>query len=120
VQEFISEDDLNTFEGWLKYQVVDAAAATPDELAMLRGLFDEGSESSWPRPSCSRMLAHGFRIELPIFAVTFIASGLVLFDRDPWRGAGAAFFERRLYLRGDRAIDLGVFAIGIHGRDRAP
>lgn len=46
MQEFISEDDLKTFEGWLRYQAVDAATATPDELAMWRGLFDEVSERS--------------------------------------------------------------------------
>jgi len=44
----------------------------------------------------------------------------LLFDRDPRRGAGAAFFERRLYLRGHGAIDLGVLAIGIDSRDWAP
>jgi hypothetical protein len=40
VQEFISEDDLNTFEGWLRYQAIDAATTPPDELAMWRGHFD--------------------------------------------------------------------------------
>jgi hypothetical protein len=30
VQEFISEDDLKTFEGWMKYQGVDAATAPED------------------------------------------------------------------------------------------
>ncbi len=39
--EFISEDDLDTFEGWLRYQGYDAAALTPDELAEWRGMFDE-------------------------------------------------------------------------------
>ena len=50
MQEFISEDDLITFEGWLKYQGVDTATAAPDELAMWRGLFDEGSERSLVTP----------------------------------------------------------------------
>ena len=27
--EFTSEDDLSTFEGWLKYQGIDAATVTP-------------------------------------------------------------------------------------------
>jgi hypothetical protein len=31
VQEFISEDDLNTFEGWLKYQGGDGATISPDQ-----------------------------------------------------------------------------------------
>jgi hypothetical protein len=38
---FISEDDLQTFGGFLKYQAVDPAMLTPDELAMWRGYFDE-------------------------------------------------------------------------------
>ena len=29
--EFISEDDLNSFEGWLKYQAIDAATTPPEE-----------------------------------------------------------------------------------------
>jgi len=49
-----------------------------------------------------------------------VASGLVLFDRDLWGGSGTTLFERRLYLRGDGAIDLGMFAIGINGCNRTP
>ena len=41
--EFISEDDLRTFEGFLKYQAVDPAALTPDELTMWRGYFEEAT-----------------------------------------------------------------------------
>ncbi len=41
--EFVDEDDLNTFEGWLNYQAIDPVAASPDELAMLRKHFDEKS-----------------------------------------------------------------------------
>ena len=37
----ISEDDLNTFEGFLRLQAVDPLTATPDELAMFRRFFDE-------------------------------------------------------------------------------
>jgi hypothetical protein len=50
MQEFISEDDLNTFEGWLRYQAIDAATTPPDELAMWRGLFDEGKKRSLASP----------------------------------------------------------------------
>ena len=46
MQEFISEDDLNTFEGWLRYQAIDATTTPPDELAMWRGHFDEKMERS--------------------------------------------------------------------------
>ena len=46
MQEFISEDDLDTFEGWLKYQCVDAATTPSEELAMWRAVFDEAKERS--------------------------------------------------------------------------
>jgi hypothetical protein len=42
MDEFISEDDLLTFESWLsKYQGYNPAALTPDELTMWRETFDE-------------------------------------------------------------------------------
>jgi hypothetical protein len=37
--DFISEDDLLTFEGWLRYQAFDNAP--PEDLEVLRRLFDE-------------------------------------------------------------------------------
>jgi hypothetical protein len=55
VQKFISEDDLDTFEGWLRYQAVDAETATPEELAMWRGLFDEVKERSSATPKVGLM-----------------------------------------------------------------
>jgi hypothetical protein len=39
--DFISESELLTFEGWLKYRAVDAGALMPEHLAMWRDLFDE-------------------------------------------------------------------------------
>jgi hypothetical protein len=42
MDDFISEDDLLTFEGFLKYQGVPATA-TPEELNMFRGFFDEAT-----------------------------------------------------------------------------
>jgi len=41
MDDFISEDDLLTFEGWLKYQAADPAAMTPEQLTEWQGLFDE-------------------------------------------------------------------------------
>jgi hypothetical protein len=37
--EFTSEDDLETFEGWLKYHGFDAALLAPDELAEWRDVY---------------------------------------------------------------------------------
>jgi hypothetical protein len=41
MDDFISEDDLHTFDGWLKYQAVDPTNLTPDEMALWRSMFDE-------------------------------------------------------------------------------
>ena len=51
MQEFISEDDLGTFEGWLKSQAIDAATAAPEELENWRSIFDEvrGSAAAIPK-----------------------------------------------------------------------
>ena len=39
--DFISEDDLETFEGWLKYQGIDKAASSPEDIGMWQQMFDE-------------------------------------------------------------------------------
>jgi len=44
VQAFTSEDDLKTFEGWLKYQGFDPATLAPEDLASWRAAFDETRE----------------------------------------------------------------------------
>jgi hypothetical protein len=44
VEEFISEDDLHTFEGWLRYQAVDAATTAPEELEKWRHVFKEARD----------------------------------------------------------------------------
>ncbi len=44
MEEFISEDDLKTFEGWMRYQSVDLATAAPEELERWRRSFDEARE----------------------------------------------------------------------------
>lgn len=54
MQAFISEDDLKTFEGWLRYQGVDAASA-PEELEMWQGLFDEVRKRSSATPKVGLM-----------------------------------------------------------------
>jgi len=40
---FLSEDDADTFEGFLQLQGVDPSVATPEELATWRELFDEAT-----------------------------------------------------------------------------
>jgi ribosomal protein L30 len=54
-QKFISEDDLNTFEGYLRYQAVDAATMTPAELEIWQGLFNKAMASKSTRPKVGLM-----------------------------------------------------------------
>jgi hypothetical protein len=54
VQEFISEDDLQTFEGWMKFQGVDAPTA-PEALEMWKGAFDEARKRSSDTPKVGLM-----------------------------------------------------------------
>jgi hypothetical protein len=55
MQEFISEDDLKTFEGWLKWQGIDAATTTPEDLGMWRLSFDEARGRSLATPEVGLM-----------------------------------------------------------------
>ena len=55
MQDFISEDDLQTFEGWLRYQAVDASTTAPGELAMWRRLFEEARQRSAANPKVGLM-----------------------------------------------------------------
>jgi len=55
VQKFIGEDDLKTFEGWLRYQVVDAATATPEELETWRSIFEDVRRRSATTPKVGLM-----------------------------------------------------------------
>lgn len=53
--DFISEDDLSTFEGFLKYQAVDPATLTSDELAMWRSFFDDAAQRRESSPKVGLM-----------------------------------------------------------------
>jgi hypothetical protein len=55
MQDFISEDDLATFEGWCKYQAVDAATTAPEELEKWRQLFDEARQRVAASPKVGLM-----------------------------------------------------------------
>jgi len=51
----ISEDDLKTFEGWLKYQCIDAAGLTADELGEWRRVFENAQSESTATPKVGLM-----------------------------------------------------------------
>lgn len=55
VQEFIREDDLQTFEGWLRYQAVEAATTAPEELEKWRRLFEDAMERTAACPKVGLM-----------------------------------------------------------------
>jgi hypothetical protein len=55
VPDFISEDHLSTLEGWLKYQAIDPATVTPEELENWRSIFEEVRESAAAVPKVGRM-----------------------------------------------------------------
>ena len=55
MQDFISEDDLQTLEGWLRYQSLDAATIALEELEALRRVFDEGRGRSLAGPKVGLM-----------------------------------------------------------------
>jgi hypothetical protein len=55
MRDFISEDDLETFEGWLTYQAVDLTTATADERTFWRTAFDESRERASTTPEVGLM-----------------------------------------------------------------
>lgn len=55
MREFISEDDLLTFEGYLEYQAIDPASITPEELKEWRDIFDKAVERRMTSPKVGLM-----------------------------------------------------------------
>jgi hypothetical protein len=55
VDEFISEDDLKTFEGWLRYQAIDPSAITQEELATWQRIFEEARQRCAANPKIGLM-----------------------------------------------------------------
>lgn len=88
MREFISEDDLKTFEGWLKYQAVDATTTPRRELAMWRSYFDEARARSSASPKVGLMKLQPVPSE-HLYAVA-VREGcdlwLTLWIRRSWKG----------------------------------
>ncbi len=55
MNEFISEDDLKTFDGWLRYQGVDASMMTGEQLASWEGIFEDASKRRAANPKVGLM-----------------------------------------------------------------
>lgn len=52
---FISEDDLKTFDTWLKYQCVDPSLMSKEDLAKWRASFEDGRRRSEANPKVGLM-----------------------------------------------------------------
>ena len=57
MSDFVSEDDLNTFDGWLKYQAVDPTTLTPDQLKQWTSWFDENRKNKDPQMGLLKLKA---------------------------------------------------------------
>jgi hypothetical protein len=55
VDKFISEDELRTFEGWLRYQAIDAAVITEEEMATWQHIFEEARQRTVANPKIGSM-----------------------------------------------------------------
>src|SRR5438552_3409543 len=55
MSEFISDDDLQTFDGWLRYQQVDPAQLTSEQLVQWRGYFEEDKRAYEATPKVGLM-----------------------------------------------------------------
>jgi hypothetical protein len=55
LREFISEDNLQTFEGWLRYQAVDASTTAPEALAVWRREFEDARQRCASSPKIGLM-----------------------------------------------------------------
>ena len=53
--DFISEGDLKTFEGYLKYQAIDAARLKPEELKQWHEIFEQARQRTEASPKVGRM-----------------------------------------------------------------
>jgi len=53
--EFISEDDLLTFEGWSKYQGADLAMMPPNELTVWKECFEQAKRAHETSPKVGLM-----------------------------------------------------------------
>jgi hypothetical protein len=92
MSDFISEDNLSTFEGWLRYQTVDPATLTPDQLKQYRAWFEEGQKNKDPKIGLMKLKA---RPAEKLYAVAVREGGdlwLVLWVRRGLKNGDLEFF----------------------------
>ena len=88
MDEFISEDDLRTFDGWLRYQALDAPTMTAEELATWRDIFDDAQRQCAAHPKVGLMKLQPFPGDYKYAVAVREGTGLwlVLWVRRSWRG----------------------------------
>jgi hypothetical protein len=88
VQQFIGEDDLDTFEGWLRYQAIDPATLAPEDLEMWRGHFVQSRKDGLASPKVGLMKLKPIAGEIRFAVAVRETSGLwlVLWVRRSPRG----------------------------------
>ncbi len=59
--EFIGEDDLKTFEGWLKYQAIDQSSQSAEQLADWKRTYDEIEKRCEAVPALGRLDLRPFK-----------------------------------------------------------
>ncbi len=94
MDEFISEESLNTFDGWLKYQGVDVSTLTTEELASWESIFSDACRRRAANPKFGLMKLQPVPSESK-YAVAVIGSAelwLVLWVR---RSVKGEFFVMR-------------------------
>lgn len=91
---FISEDDLRSFEGWLRYQGYDPSMLAPDDLAKWREIYDEIRKE--PDSKVGLMKLGSAVLGDRIYAVAVCDSGLwlTLWVRRSWRSEFFVFMPR--------------------------
>jgi hypothetical protein len=100
-QPFISEDDLSTFEGWLKYQGYNVADFSPDELRMWRETYDEVTKASAAVPKVGLMKLPPLVAGEHRYAVAVRADGALWLTLWVRRSRKGEYFV--MLPRGDRA-----------------
>jgi hypothetical protein len=94
MSHFTSEDDLKTFEGWLKYQGYDPRMLAPDDLAKWQDLYNEISKRQDAKVGLMKLGSSvpGDRI----YAVAVRDSGLwlTLWVRRSWKPEFFVFMPR--------------------------
>ncbi len=94
--QFISEDDLNTFEGWLRFQAIDLVALQRDQLETWRALYNDAQHKRQSSPKMGLVKFKAVQGQL-LYAVA-VCDGtnlwLVLWVRRSVRGDVYVFIPR--------------------------